>query len=64
MAANSFLYVMTPIYMGATNANDRVASPESVSTHLKLLTSTVAPDITAALEQSDQGLQCLLFLFV
>ena len=30
MGANSFLYEMTPIYLGANNENDRVASPESV----------------------------------
>ena len=30
MGANSFLYEMTPIYMGGNNENDRVASLESV----------------------------------
>ena len=28
---NSSLYEMTPIYMGGTNENGRVASPESVT---------------------------------
>ena len=32
--ANSFLYEMTPIYMGDINENDRVASPESIPIHL------------------------------
>ena len=30
MGANSYLYVMTPIYMGGNNENDRVASLENV----------------------------------
>ena len=34
--ANYFLYEVTPIYMGGNNENDRVASPESVSIHLKV----------------------------
>ena len=33
--ANSFLYEMTSICTGGNNGNDRVASPESVSIHLK-----------------------------
>ena len=32
--ANSFLYEMTPIYMGGNNENDEVASPESVTVTL------------------------------
>ena len=35
MGANSFLYEKIPISMGGNNENDRVASPESVSIHLK-----------------------------
>ena len=35
MGANSFLHEMTPIYMGGNNENDRVASPESISSHLE-----------------------------
>ena len=34
MGANSFLYEMTPVYMGGNNENDRVASPESLLIHL------------------------------
>ena len=34
--ANSFLHEMTPIHMGGNNENDRVASPESVTIHLKV----------------------------
>ena len=36
MGANSFLYEMTPIYMGGNNENDRVACLESVPIHLKM----------------------------
>ena len=39
MGANSFLYETTPISIGGNKENDRVASPESVSIHLKLGTS-------------------------
>ena len=35
MGANSVHYGITPIYMGGNNKNDRVASPESISIHLK-----------------------------
>ena len=34
MGGKSFLYEMTPIYIGGNNENDRVASPESVPIHL------------------------------
>ena len=34
MGANSFLYEMTPSYMGGNSDNDRVASPECVPIHL------------------------------
>ena len=34
MGAKSFLYEMTPFYMGGNNENNRVASPESVLIHL------------------------------
>ena len=37
MSKNSFLYDMTPVYMGGNNENDRVASPESRAIHLKRL---------------------------
>ena len=36
IGANSFLYEMTQLYIGGTNENDRVASPESVLIHLKV----------------------------
>ena len=35
VGANSFLYEMTPIYMGGNYKNDKVASPESVPIYLK-----------------------------
>ena len=34
LGANSFLHEMNPIYMGGTNENDRVVSPEYVPIHL------------------------------
>ena len=34
MGADSFLYVMTTIYMGGNIKNDRVAFPESEHIHL------------------------------
>ena len=37
MGTNSFLYEMTPIYVGDNNENDRVASPESVHIHFNLI---------------------------
>ena len=36
MGANSFLYEMTPIYMGGNNENDRDFFPKSVSIYLML----------------------------
>ena len=33
MGADCFLYEMTPIYMGGSNEDDRVASSESVPIH-------------------------------
>ena len=33
----SFLYEMTPLYMRGNDENERVASPESVSSYLKYL---------------------------
>ena len=35
MGANFFLYVVTSIFMGGNNENDRVASPESLPIYLK-----------------------------
>ena len=35
MGANSFFYEMTPNYIGGSNENDSVASPESVLIHFK-----------------------------
>ena len=35
MGVHSFLNEMTPIYMGGSSENDRVASPVSVPIHLK-----------------------------
>ena len=35
MGANSFFYEMNPSFMRGNNENDRVASPESITVHLK-----------------------------
>ena len=37
MGSNSFFYEMTKTYVGGSNENDRVTSPESISIHLKAL---------------------------
>ena len=54
MWANPFLYKMTLIYMGDNNENDRVASPESVSIHLKSTANDVW-NVTSFYEQSAGG---------
>ena len=36
MGANSFLFEMSPIYMGGYNENDSVGSPESVHIQLNI----------------------------
>ena len=34
MGANSFLYEITPVYMGGNTESDRVSFPESIPFHL------------------------------
>ena len=36
VGANSFLYEMTPIYIGGSNENDRVTFPEYIFTHFNI----------------------------
>ena len=52
MEAKSFFYEMTPIYMGGSNGNDKVVSPESVPMHLKVLT-------TALFAPAFKGIHCM-----
>ena len=55
MGADSFLYEMTPIYMGGNNENDRVAFPESIPIHLNNITVLLLENPETAGFHADHG---------